>query len=103
MRDCYVIDISKFRSLRGRGINDLDRSASLTSRGPINSANNRCCWRTSTMTSVVGGESFSAITGGVSCSVKPTVKIKTQRAARPAQATGWGQRTDDRRRITDKD
>ena len=51
---CYVIKIST-RSLRGCGTNDLDRSASLVSRGPINSASIRCCCFNSTMTSGDGG------------------------------------------------
>ena len=75
-------------SLRGHGANGFDRSASLGSRGPINSASSRCCCFNSTITSGEGGADFSATAGALSRTEKFTARITIQTAARPAQAVG---------------
>ena len=77
--------------LRGRGVWVLGRSATAGSRGPINSANIRCCCFNWTMTSGDGGDDFSAKAGDLSRIEKFSTRMKTQTAAKPAHAFGCGQ------------
>ncbi len=88
---CYAVKIST-RSPRGFGTKILGRSTSSGSREPTSSANIRCCFFNSTITSGDGGADFSAICGDGSRMEKFTAKMKTQTAASPAQALGCGQK-----------
>ena len=85
------------RSPRGLGVKIRGRSASRVSRGPMSSAKNRCCLRSSTITSGEGGADFSARRGAESRMEKFTAKIKIQTAANPAHAAGAGQSNEDRK------
>ncbi len=78
-------------SVRGWDLYVFDRPASRSSRGPMSSANSRCCCRSSTITSGDGGADFSASLGEESRMEKFTAKIKIQTAASPAHALGCGQ------------
>src|ERR1035437_8806980 len=82
---CYTITFST-RSLRGLGEKIFRRSTSSGSYEPTSSANIRCCFFNSTITSGDGGADFSASLGVVSRMEKFTAKIKIQTAASPAHA-----------------
>ncbi len=76
------------RSLRGLGEKIFRRSASSGSIVPTSSANIRCCFFNSTITSGDGGAEVTASLGELSRMEKFTAKISIHTAASPAHALG---------------